>query len=122
MRHFLALLTLAAASFAQADGLPPNVLKALKAAQIPAANVAVVVQPVEATGITPYVAAFFAASQPNSAMDMISRIPGFSFDGGDNVRGYGGAAGNVLIDGQRPATKSESLEDALRRIQASADL
>eukprot|EP01035_Chromulina_nebulosa_P036529 gene36529-49211_t len=60
-----------------------------------------------------------AASQPNSAMDMISRIPGFSFDGGDNVRGYGGAAGNVLIDGQRPATKSESLEDALRRIQAS---
>jgi len=33
---------------ALADGLPPNVLKALKAAQIPAANVAVVVQPVDA--------------------------------------------------------------------------
>jgi hypothetical protein len=84
-----------------------------------AAPEAAVIQPVEATGVTPYVAAFFVASQPNSAMDMIGRIPGFSFDGGDNVRGYGGAAGNVLIDGQRPATKSESLEDALRRIQAS---
>ena len=79
---------------------------------------AAVVQPVEATGVTPYTAAFFTASQPNSAMDMISRIPGFSFDEGDNVRGYGGAAGNVLIDGQRPATKSEGLEDSLRRIQA----
>ena len=60
-------------------------------------------QPAQATGVTPYVAAFFAAAQPNSAMDMIARIPGFSFDGGSGVRGYGGAAGNVLIDGQRPA-------------------
>ena len=33
---------------ALADGLPPNVLGALKAAQIPANNVAVVVQPVDA--------------------------------------------------------------------------
>ena len=33
---------------ALADGLPPNVLGALKAAQIPATNVAVVVQPVDA--------------------------------------------------------------------------
>ncbi|MDP1739043.1 MAG: TonB-dependent receptor [Caulobacter sp.] len=75
--------------------------------------------PAEAQGVTPYLAAFFAEAQPNSAMDMIARIPGFSFDQGDQVRGYGGAAGNVLIDGQRPATKSEGLEDALRRIQAS---
>ena len=40
----LGLLTLPAL----ADGLPPNVLGALKAAQIPATNVAVVVQPVDA--------------------------------------------------------------------------
>lgn len=69
-------------------------------------------------GVTPYPASFFAESAPNSAMDMIVRIPGFAFDGGDNVRGYGGAAGNVLIDGQRNASKTEGLEDALRRIQA----
>ena len=44
------LATLALASFsllALADGLPPNVLKALKAAQIPASSVAVVIQPVD---------------------------------------------------------------------------
>jgi hypothetical protein len=69
-------------------------------------------------GVTPYPAAFFTESQPNSAMDMINRVPAFAFDPGDSVRGYGGAAGNVLIDGQRPATKTEGLEDALRRIQA----
>lgn len=90
-------------------------LLALLAAATPEAGV---VQPADATGVTPYVAAFFATAQPNSAMDMIARIPGFAFDGGSGVRGYGGAAGNVLIDGQRPATKSEGLEDALRRIQA----
>ena len=91
-------------------------LFALLAAATPEAGA---VQPADSNAVTPYVASFFAASQPNSAMDMIARIPGFAFDGGDNVRGYGGAAGNVLIDGQRPATKSEGLEDALRRIQAS---
>jgi len=84
-----------------------------------AAPEAAVSASVQSQGVTAYPVAFFAAAQPNSAMDMIARIPGFSFDGGDDVRGYGGAAGNVLIDGQRPATKSESLEDALRRIQAS---
>lgn len=93
-----------------------HLLLAMLAAATPEAAV---VQPAEATGVTAYPAAFFAASQPNAAMDMIARIPGFSFDRGDDVRGYGGAAGNVLIDGQRPASKSESLEDSLRRIQAS---
>ena len=45
----LAIFVLATATLAaQADGLPPAVLKALKAAQIPAASVAVVVQPVDA--------------------------------------------------------------------------
>ena len=74
--------------------------------------------PVANQGVTAYPASFFAQAQPNSAMDMIVRIPGFAFDEGDEVRGYGGAAGNVLIDGQRNASKSEGLEDALRRIQA----
>jgi D-alanyl-D-alanine carboxypeptidase/D-alanyl-D-alanine-endopeptidase (penicillin-binding protein 4) len=49
MKHLVALLTLAVLALpALADGLPPNVLSALKAAQIPAASVAVVVQPVDA--------------------------------------------------------------------------
>nr|WP_310522378.1 TonB-dependent receptor [Polymorphobacter sp.] len=50
---------------------------------------------------------------------MIARLPGFSFDGGALVRGFAGASGNVLINGQRPSTKTDSLEDSLRRIAAA---
>ena len=56
---------------ALADGLPPNVLKALKAAQIPAASVAVVVQPVDAT--MPLVAHNAApAMNPASVMKLLT--------------------------------------------------
>lgn len=49
MRQLSLLLALATLTFgAVAGGLPPEVLKALKTAQIPAANVALVVQPVDA--------------------------------------------------------------------------
>ncbi len=49
MKRLAALLLIALLGRpALADGLPPNVLGALKAAQIPAANVAVVIQPVDA--------------------------------------------------------------------------
>lgn len=72
-----------------------------------------------ASGVTAYPAAFFASSQPNTAMEMINRVPGFSFESGDGVRGFSDAAGNVLIDGERPATKSDDLESILRRIPAS---
>jgi D-alanyl-D-alanine carboxypeptidase/D-alanyl-D-alanine-endopeptidase (penicillin-binding protein 4) len=49
LAKLLVTLALAVSSLpAGADGLPPGVLKALKTAQIPSANVAVVVQPVDA--------------------------------------------------------------------------
>ena len=50
-------------------------------------------------------AGFFAAQNPNSAVDMVGRLPGFSLDTGASVRGFEGAAGNVLIDGQRPVVQ-----------------
>ena len=67
-------------------------------------------------GVISYTPADFAASRPNTALEMISRLPGFSFDGGDNVRGFAGAAGNVLIDGARPTSKTDGLGDTLARI------
>jgi outer membrane receptor protein involved in Fe transport len=70
-------------------------------------------------GVISYPPSFFADQRPNSALDMLSRIPGFSFDSGSGVRGFEGAAGNVLIDGQRPASKSDSLDNILNRIPAS---
>ena len=69
-----------------------------------------------AQGLIAYPPEFFAAQRPANAREMLDRVPGFTFDGGDSVRGYEGAAGNVLIDGQRPATKTDSLDQLLRRV------
>jgi len=65
-----------------------------------------------------YPASFFSQYQPQNAFEMIQRLPGFSFDRGDNGRGFGGNAGNVLIDGARPTSKSGGLSGALSRIPA----
>lgn len=65
-----------------------------------------------------YPASFFKQYQPQNAFNMIERLPGFSFDRGDNARGFGGNAGNVLIDGVRPTSKSGGLVGALKRIPA----
>ena len=62
---------------------------------------------------------FFDIFAPVSALDMVQQVPGFSIDGGDSVRGFGGAAGNVLINGERPSTKGE-LTDVLQRIPADS--
>ena len=66
-----------------------------------------------------YPASFFAAQEPSNAAEMVSRLPGFTLDNGAHVRGFEGAAGNVLIDGQRPASKSDDLDAILRRLPAS---
>jgi outer membrane receptor protein involved in Fe transport len=69
-------------------------------------------------GVISYPASFFAGQQVANAYEMLSRTPGFSLDTGDSVRGFEGAAGNVLIDGQRPTSKSDSLDQILLRIPA----
>ena len=73
----------------------------------------------ETQGVISYPAAYFVEQRPVTAYDMVSRLPGFSLDtGDDSVRGFEGAAGNVLIDGGRPTSKTDNLEDILRRIPA----
>jgi len=76
--------------------------------------------PAPQQGVTSYPAAFFSQYQPANASEMVDRIPGFTFDAGAGVRGYEGSAGNVLIDGQRPATKTDDLEQVLRRVPAGS--
>ena len=70
-------------------------------------------------GTTVYRPDFFTASRPSTALDMVNRLPGFQFNSGSSARGFGGTAGNVLIDGKRPASKSDSLGDIVARIPAS---
>ena len=74
--------------------------------------------PAAAQGVISYPSSFFAGQQVANAAEMLGRVPGFSLDTGDNVRGFEGAAGNVLVDGQRPTSKSDNLEEILRRIPA----
>jgi len=66
-----------------------------------------------------YPASFFAQYAPQNALEMIEHLPGFNFDQGSNARGFGGNAGNVLIDGERPTSKSGGLRAALVRIPAA---
>jgi len=72
-----------------------------------------------AASVTAYPASFFAAMRPDTAYDMVLRLPGFTFDDGSAVRGLAGAAGNVLIDGQRPSSKTDDLISILKRIPAA---
>ncbi|MGD0192967.1 MAG: TonB-dependent receptor [Rhizomicrobium sp.] len=66
-----------------------------------------------------YPASYFADARPNTAYDMISRLPGFSFNDGNSLRGFAGTAGNVLIDGERPTSKTDDLQSILQRMPAS---
>ena len=75
--------------------------------------------PAEASRTTSYDAAFFAPSAPQTALDIARLVPGFALDLGDvQVRGFAQAAGNVVINGSRPSSKSESLTSVLRNIPA----
>jgi outer membrane receptor protein involved in Fe transport len=71
-------------------------------------------------GVITYPAAYFAPMGVATALEMVQRTPGFSFDSGANVRGFAGGAGNVLIDGERPLTKSETLDEILKRIPTAS--
>ncbi|MGF7153553.1 TonB-dependent receptor plug domain-containing protein [Novosphingobium gossypii] len=66
-----------------------------------------------------YPAEFYKPFQPQTALDMLERTPGFILAEGTSVRGFGNAAGNVLIDGQRPTVKGGGITEVLRRIAAS---
>jgi hypothetical protein len=67
-----------------------------------------------------YVPADFARFAPRSALDMLENVPGFAIVAGDTQRrGLGEATSNVLINGQRFASKSTDIETELGRISAA---
>ena len=50
--------------------------------------------------IVTYQPDYFAEFQVSTALDMVFHVPGFNLNtGDDDVRGFAGAAGNVIIDG-----------------------
>ena len=75
--------------------------------------------PAQRARTTVYDAAFFAQYAPRTALDIAQHVPGFSVDlGNTEIRGFGGAAGNVVINGQRPSSKSDTIQTILQRIPA----
>ena len=65
--------------------------------------------------------AYFQQFAPRNALDMVIRIPGFTITGGNDQgqRGLGQATQNVIVNGERLSSKSDSVEDQLRRIPAT---
>ena len=88
-------------------------------ASVAAAQDTAASSPTTASDTDTYTADFFDQYTPQNAFDMIERLPGFSFNRGSDARGFGGTAGNVLIDGSRPTSKSVGLEGLLKRIPAA---
>ena len=82
--------------------------------------------PATSSRTTAYQAAYFAQFAPRTALDIAQHVPGFQLDlgstqgaaGNVDVRGFAGTAGNVVINGARPSTKSETLDVTLQRIPA----
>lgn len=95
---------------------PPHACLLLPAALMMLSPAALAQDPAPASGKS-FAAEFFAAFNPVSAEDMVRRLPGFTLDSGDDRRGFAGAAGNVLINGERPSSKTP-LAELLSRISA----
>lgn len=72
-----------------------------------------------AQGVLIFTPDFFADQNPNTALDMVQRVPGFSVSDGDGGRGFEGAVGNILINGARPASKNDSGSSVLSRTLVS---
>jgi len=70
-------------------------------------------------GVLPFTPDFFAQYSPNTALDMVGRIPGFTVVDGDGSRGFEGSVGNVLINGARPASKNDTGSNVLGRTLAT---
>ena len=66
--------------------------------------------------VYPY--SFFAIYGPVNALDMVDQLPGFRLVEGGGSRGFGGSAGNVLINGERPSSKQDRLSQILSRVPA----
>jgi outer membrane receptor protein involved in Fe transport len=100
------------------SGTAVVILAALAAAQPEGQAAAAPVAPAE-QGVIAYPPSFFADSGAATALEMVARVPGFTFDKGTVVRGLSGSGGNVLVDGEWPVSKNDTIEEILKRIPAS---
>ena len=62
---------------------------------------------------------YFDQYAPQSALDMVRRVPGFQLRGGNNARGLGQGGANVLVNGQQITGKGGDPFDQVARIPAA---
>ena len=62
----------------------------------------------------------FAIYNPLTASDVVKQVPGYTLSTTTNLRGLAANAGNLLINGEVPTTKADSIENILSRIPVSA--
>jgi len=74
--------------------------------------------PAPVEGSHTYLPADFAQFAPQTALDMLNRVPGFAIKQEEDARGLGQATGNVVINGQRLSGKSNDVVTELSRIPA----
>ena len=70
-------------------------------------------------GIQTFEAPYFARYNPVTAADMVARVPGFEVNAGEDRRGFGGTASNILVNGERPSSKDD-INEQLKRIPAGS--
>ena len=68
---------------------------------------------------TSFPAGFFSQYNPTTAADIVARVPGFDLQDGAERRGFAASSGNLLINGERPSSKTAPSE-ILKRIPAGA--
>lgn len=107
-----AMATAAGAQTARPTGAAQAPVPTGPAATAPAADAA-------QQGVLVFTPDFFAGQRPNTALEMVSRVPGFAVQDGDGSRGFEGAVGNILINGARPASKNDTGTSVLSRTLAS---
>jgi hypothetical protein len=72
--------------------------------------------PMAEEGVTTIPLSFFRQFRPQNALEMVGRIPGFTYDDGENGSTLPSQAGNVLIDTERPNVDGRDLSNELRAI------
>jgi hypothetical protein len=104
---------------ATGDAPPPQgtVEPAKTSVETPLTEAELAPSPGERTVYTP---ADFVRFAPRNALQMLQNVPGFRIEAEQQARGLGEASGNVLINGQRVSSKSESASQQLSRIPASS--
>lgn len=117
-----AMLSLAGAAQAADGGKPAPVPAGQEAALAPVPTGPTDRAPLDDAaqrGVLVFQPEFFSAQRPNTALDMVQRVPGFVINDGSGSRGFEGAVGNILINGDRPASKNDTGSNVLSRTQAN---